>query len=225
MQVTSLGDSLNFSAAESSVTDLADNFDDFLHILTIQLQNQDPLDPLDANQFTDQLVQFTGVEQSIATNKHLEDMIALASAAEFTNAVGYIGKTIEADMATNHLAQGQAEWRYELAGEADKVTLTVVDAANMPVFTTSGETGAGKHTFTWNGIGTNGQNLADGEYALQVTAVDKDGNKVSNLVSILGTVDAVEVANGTLVVKIGDVDVPIASLMKVSEPAEAGEGA
>ena len=129
MEITTLGDSINLgSAANQSITSLGGSFDDFLKILVTQLENQDPLEPLEPQEFTDQLVAFTGVEQSISTNQNLEDLIALASTNQFSSAVGYIGKTIEADGATTVLENGSATWNYSLDALASSTTVSVVDS-------------------------------------------------------------------------------------------------
>src|ERR1700686_3335504 len=73
---------------------LAGNFDTFLKLLTTQLQNQDPLSPMDSNQFTQELVQFSQVEQQINTNTSLASLIALTKTQSSANAVSYLGKTI-----------------------------------------------------------------------------------------------------------------------------------
>src|SRR3990170_788928 len=82
---------------------IANNFDQFLTLLTTQLKNQSPLDPLDTNQFTAQLVQFAGVEQQLKTNETLTSLLSLNAAGTATSAVGFIGSTITADGATTRL--------------------------------------------------------------------------------------------------------------------------
>src|SRR3954470_17819141 len=82
------------SAAASAQKQLAGNFDTFLTLLTTQLKNQDPLSPMDSNQFTQQLVQFSQVEQQINANKNLESLVSMSKAQGATSAVGYLGKTL-----------------------------------------------------------------------------------------------------------------------------------
>ena len=104
-------------ADSSSITNgssLAETFDTFLTLLTTQLQYQDPLDPMDTNEFTSQLVEFTGVEQAISTNKKLDSLISLQTDMQLNNAVGYIGKTVSADSIMLMLQDGQSTITYDL---------------------------------------------------------------------------------------------------------------
>src|SRR3954462_13752458 len=89
---------------------IADNFQTFLTLLTTQLQNQNPLDPLDTNQFTQQLVQFAGVEQQLKTNDQLATMLSLQQTAQSTQALPLVGKTATGDGSTALLANGAATW-------------------------------------------------------------------------------------------------------------------
>src|ERR1700742_4679470 len=73
---------------------LAGNFDTFLTLLTTQLQNQDPMNPMDSNQFTQQLVEFSQVEQQIDTNDNLKSLISLGQSRSTADAVGYLGKAV-----------------------------------------------------------------------------------------------------------------------------------
>src|SRR6476620_1092951 len=94
----------NNTTVNGSTSGIANNFDQFLSLLTTQLKNQSPLDPLDTNQFTAQLVQFAGVEQQLKTNETLTSLLGLNSANTATAAVGFIGSTITADGATTRLS-------------------------------------------------------------------------------------------------------------------------
>src|ERR671912_163758 len=89
--------------AVKSATDsnsLTNNFQTFLTLLTAQLKNQNPLDPLDTNQFTQQLVQFAGVEQQLKSNDQLKALLELEKTAQSTNALIYVGNTVAVDGST-----------------------------------------------------------------------------------------------------------------------------
>src|SRR5690554_2489607 len=98
------------SANNASRATIAQNFDTFLSILTTQLRNQNPLEPLDTNQFTQQLVQFTGVEQQLKTNDFLEALLLNTQSTARSDAVSYIGKEISASGKTAELKDGGAYW-------------------------------------------------------------------------------------------------------------------
>ncbi len=180
------------SAAASASGKLADTYDSFLKLLTTQLQHQDPLSPMDSNQFVSQLVAFAGVEQQIAQNSNLEKMIKLQQSGITSGSLGYIGKTVQATSDSNQLTGGQAQFGYSLPSNAATVTLGVVDQLGRVVYSTAGQTSAGAHTFTWNGKDGAGTTLADGEYKLRVSATDTNGNPITATTSAIGKVTGVE---------------------------------
>src|SRR6476659_9948668 len=112
----------------SSRKTIAGNFDTFLQLLTTQLQNQNPLDPLDTNQFTQQLVEFSGVEQALKTNDLLGTLVSASTANRAASAAGYLGATITADGSTTALSVGKAAWTFSAAKPAAKATLTVTNS-------------------------------------------------------------------------------------------------
>ena len=176
---------------------LADNFDTFLALLTTQLENQDPLDPLKSEQFTEQLVQFTGVEQAIATNKRLDKLIDMQSASQLNSAVSYIGKSAEFASDKLLLANGAADISYGLEDGAAQTTISIVDSAGRVVRSLAGETGTGRHNYTWDGLDGTGTPLPDGVYGFSVVAVTADGTTVKTATAAASKVTGVEIADGT----------------------------
>src|SRR3954465_1098397 len=114
MSVSGIGSSSSSSSSSTSGSTIAGNFDTFLQLLTTQLKNQNPLDPLDTNQFTQQLVQFSSVEQQLKTNDFLSALVQANANSTNTNAVGYIGKTVTASGTRSELANGKAVWNFSL---------------------------------------------------------------------------------------------------------------
>ncbi len=144
----------NDAASTTAANALNENFDLFLSLLTTQLQNQDPLDPMDTSEMTSQLVQFSSVEQTIATNTNLEQLIALTKSQTSGNAVDYIGKEVEALSTASKIANGgSTSWRYSLANPSSEVTLTVIDSSGAAVYTETMANDAGTFDFTWDGTG------------------------------------------------------------------------
>lgn len=174
---------------------LADNFDTFLTLLTAQLQNQDPLAPMDSNQFTQQLVQFSQVEQQIATNEQLEEMLTQSRAAAAGTALSYLGKEAILASSNTFLSNDAAKWSYSLPEDARSVTLEVRDASGRAVFRANGETSSGSHLFVWEGRNTAGVAQPDGVYRLVVTARDHADEAITAGISTREPIIGIDLAS------------------------------
>ncbi len=199
-------------------TKLGTDFDTFLTLLTTQLKHQDPLEPLDSSEFTNQLVQYSNVEQSIATNENLEQLLNLTFANFATDAVGYIGKEVVAESDVAIMTDGNAEWGYELDGPADEVQLFVVDAAGRIVNQAKFDNQSANQTFNWDGKDASGRQLSDGAYTLKVIAIDANGNEVPSTMKQSGTVTAVEFDNTTPVLTVNGSGIQLSDVITVREP-------
>jgi len=157
---------------------ISGNFETFLQLLTTQLKNQNPLDPLDTNQFTQQLVQFAQVEQQINMNASLNTLIALQKANQATAALGFLGATVVVNGDTTRLSGGQASWSYAVDKPAS-ATINVTNATGQVVYTETRTLSPGAQTFTWNGRGTTGQIQPDGDYTIAITAKDASGQSAA----------------------------------------------
>ena len=185
---TSSGSSL------SSTTDttLAGNFQTFLTLLTTQLQNQNPLSPLDTNQFTQQLVQFASVEQQLKTNDQLTTLVSLQQTAQSTQALTFVGKTAVVDGSTAPLANGSATWDLGVPANAN-VSISIANSTGQTVFTGSYAVNAGNNQpFAWDGRGNDGTQWPDGKYKLTATATDTAGNSVAVSTQTQGVVNSVD---------------------------------
>src|SRR3954470_5058499 len=147
---------------------LSSNFDTFLTLLTTQLKNQDPTSPMDSNQFTQQLVQFSQVEQQINTNDNLKTLIGQGASQAGTFASAYLGKKVSVTNGNASLSNGSAIWTYNLGTASSTTALSISDANGRTVYSAAGEIGSGQHAFNWNGKDSNGNTLADGTYKLTV---------------------------------------------------------
>ncbi|MEQ8747933.1 flagellar hook capping FlgD N-terminal domain-containing protein [Pyruvatibacter sp.] len=205
-------------AAATSSSKLSGDFDTFLTLLTTQLKNQDPLEPLDSSEFTNQLVQFSGVEQSIATNKNLEQLLNLTFANFATDAVGYIGKEVVAESQTAILTDGNAQWGYELSAAAEEVQFFVTDIAGRLVHSDTASNLSGNGTFQWDGKDAGGRQLSDGSYNLRVIATNASGEEVPVTMKQSGIVTAVEFDNNTPVLTVNGSGIQLSDVITVRNP-------
>ncbi len=197
---------------------LAENFDTFLTLLTTQLKNQDPLSPMDSNQFTQQLVQMTGVEQQLMTNDLLRQLVGNTGSG-ISAAVSLIGKEVRAVSDTAKLSDGEARWTYRLDRAAADVKLEVLDANGRVVHAAAPtDNAAGDHKFAWNGKGANGTALPDGLYSLRISARDGSGTPVSFTTYVEGPVTGVQQANGTTLLTINGGPVPWDRVTTINQP-------
>lgn len=194
---------------------LAGNFDTFLTLLTTQLQNQDPLSPMDSTQFTQQLVAFSSVEQQINTNDNLKSLIALSLSQQASAAVNYIGHTVVLTSGKGSLNGGAVDWTYNLNAPAAGTTLTVKNAAGQVVYTTSGETAQGNNDFEWDGKDANGNQLPDGEYTLSVSATAPDGSAIATSIASKALVTAVDMSGTTPLLVLGAMEIPLSEVSLV----------
>lgn len=206
----------------TSAQEIAGNFTQFLTLLTTQLKNQNPLDPMDTNQFTQQLVQFAGVEQQLKTNDRLDGILSSGKSASTATATSYIGKTITADGSSADLVSGSSVGWSLNAARAAKATVTILDAKNNVVGTQQTTLNTGSQTFTWNGKNSAGLNAPAGTYTIKVSAQDATGASVSVDTGISGTVDEVDLSGGTPVLMVGTRRVPLSSVQTVGLSTTAG---
>lgn len=206
------------NSINASRTRLANSEETFMKLLTTQLRNQDPLSPLDSTQFTQQLVQMTSVEQQIYGNQLLESLVGQGGGS-LTNAVGLIGRQVTAQGSTTGLSNGQASWAYNLPSAASDATIEVLDSTGRVVFSRAAETGAGSHTFDWDGRSTTGAQQPDGDYRLIVTAHGADGQALTPTTYVSGVVTAVQTVDGTTQLTIGRQRIPITSVIGVTQAA------
>ena len=216
MDATSAVSATPPTTATQSKTTLAGNFDTFLTLLTTQLKNQDPLSPMDSSQFTQQLVQFSQVEQSINANQNLESLISLTKARAGSDAVGFLGKTITITDGSAGLKSGQALWGYSLASDSVATRLTITDSKGHTVYTGGGNTASGLHAFNWDGKDNAGNALPDGTYTLSVTAQTTDGTAVKTQVASQGVVDEVDLSGTEPMLRIGTLMVPLSKATLIS---------
>lgn len=214
MAVSGVGASPSNAVSNSRQT-IAQNFDTFLQLLTTQLKNQNPLDPLDTNQFTQQLVQFTGVEQQLKTNEFLQAMMNSTQTANNSQAVSYVGKVVTASGSKSELVNGAARWNFAVDAKSN-ITATVKDAKGNVVYTKVGSIEKGESIFTWDGIGNDGQKKLDGTYSVTIEARDAvTGKLVGVATEMTGEVTGVDFSGSEPVLMVGSARVNLSAILSV----------
>ncbi|HEY9549082.1 MAG TPA: flagellar hook assembly protein FlgD, partial [Kiloniellaceae bacterium] len=195
----------------------ADTFDTFLTLLTTQLKHQDPLNPMDTNEFTSQLVEFTNVEQAMLTNKKLDSLLAMQTDMQLNDAVGYIDKKVGADGIILMLEDGESTITYDLGANAAETNILIIDEEGNTVRTLEGDTEVGHHEIVWDGLDDDGEALEDGLYGFLVTAIDADKKPVPLVQGTIGKVTGVKVVDGEVTLEIGELEIALDDVLSVSQ--------
>tara|TARA_R110000824_G_scaffold390760_6_gene587662 strand:- start:15710 stop:16399 length:690 start_codon:yes stop_codon:yes gene_type:complete len=207
------------SAANNASSALSGNYSMFLTLLTTQLKNQDPTDPMKSAEFTQQLVQYSSVEQQIQTNKNLESLLS-ANIFQATNtAVGLIGKQVESYSNGSSLKDGEAKWTISLGKEAPNTTVQVLDKNGATVYSTKISGKEGDQAFTWDGKDTAGNTMEDGPYFLQVTANDSASQPVESYIRTKGIVTAVDITSSNPIITVNGSQILYSDVTSVTEPS------
>lgn len=203
----------------ASTKSLTENFDDFLLMLTTQLQYQDPLNPTDSTEFTNQLVQFSQLEQQIAQTSKVDDLIAQQQAAESLGAVNLLNKTVEVESDLTLLEDGEATISYHMPEGAVNATVAILDSSGSFVTSFKVPTDAGRQNVVWDGKNSQDVLQDDGPYTVVVSAVNADDATFDDIpVFFTGTADAVWQSEGQTFVTVGPLEIPLERILSVFAP-------
>lgn len=217
--VTLAGQAQQAAQTSQQKATLAEDFSQFLQLLTVQLQNQDPLSPMDSNEFTNQLVQFTQVEQSINTNTKLDDLVSLQLGNSVTAALGYVGLDIQYVSAEIALEAGEPSTvRYSLNGAATASTINIFNEEGNLVYSAEAEKSAGAHEFIWNGKDLVNNDLPSGTYVVRVDSTDANDSAVTTTTVVQSHVKGIEQQNGIVYALVGERAVPISDILNAVQP-------
>lgn len=213
--VSAVTDSASGAEAMKKATGL--NKDDFLKLFISQMQNQDPLNPMDGTQFISQLAQLTQVEQAYNTNSNLQNLINAQNGSNNLASVGFLGNTVvAAGSKISHLYGGQSTMGINLPANAQTVKVDIVDSLGNTVRSMDlGQTQQGITTFSWDGLGTSGQSLPSGKYSFTVKAATADGTEIPATTLVQGKVDGVSLDGTSPVLSVGGMDIPLSDVISV----------
>lgn len=226
--VPSSGSSSSSSSSSTSTTGvdkntIAGNFTTFLTLLTTQLKNQNPLDPLDTNQFTQQLVQFAQVEQQLKSNDQLAALVSSQQTAQTTQALSFVGATVAVDGSATQLTNGQAQWSFSVT-KPSTAKVTITNSSGQTVYSGSYTVQAGTQNFRWDGRGNNGVQWPDGTYKMSVTATDTNGQSVGVSTEVDGVVDSVDLTQNPPILSVNGQNFTLSQIKRVTRPASTRTG-
>ncbi len=215
---TSTSSSTAQSASTTASQQLSGNFDTFLTLLTTQLQNQNPLDPLDTNQFTQQLVEFASVEQQVNMNSNLDTLISLQQTSEATSAMQFLGSTVTvkgSSAALSNATNSAATWTLSSSSPAT-ANVTITNSSGQTAYTGTVSLNAGSQSFTWQGKGNDGATWPDGTYNIAISAKNSSGEAVTVSTQVQGVVSGVDTSQNPPLLTVGGQSVQISQIQSIS---------
>ena len=193
------------ASSNAASTSISDTFDTFLSLLTTQLQYQDPIDPLNTDEFTNQLVQFSQVEQQIAQNDKLDALLNQGGFNQISFAASLTGKSAEFyGSELTYDGSTALDFGYQMPAGADGATIDIRNARGTLVYTANAETAAGRHAFTWSGETLDGSTAAPGTYSIQVTGQNAAGEPITVQTSVARRVTGVDLSGSSILVETAD---------------------
>jgi flagellar basal-body rod modification protein FlgD len=206
------------AAGAAGSQQLAGNFDTFLQLLTTQLQNQDPLDPLDTSEFTQQLVEFASVEQQIDSNTNLQTLIGLQQTSEATSAMQFLGASVTlnaSSAALSNATSSPATWTLSSPSPATG-TVTITNSSGQTAYAGPVSLTTGNQTYSWNGQGNNGATWPDGQYTLAINATSAAGQPVTVTTQVQGTVTGVNVSQNPPTLTVGGQSYALSAIQSIN---------
>lgn len=207
------------SNSEKSRATLGGDFETFLKLLTTQLKNQSPTDPMDTNQFTSQLVQFATVEQAIQQNSNLEKLIEIQKGTSVNNAAQYMGRLVQAEGNSGYLTKKVAPFSYSLPQEAKTAEITITDEKGTVVFTGPAPKSAGMNDVLWDGKNSvTGKDMPEGIYKIAINAKDNNGAVIKATTYTTGFVTSVNIKDGAAKLNIGKIELDVGKVTAIRNP-------
>ena len=208
------------TASSTALAQTSEDYNMFLKLLTTQMTNQDPLEPMDSSEYTSQLVEYSQVEQSIQQTDTLNSILAALSTQSITQATGLIGNAAQFDTAVSGLSErADASWNYVAERDVTGITATVTDAKGKTVATIPLEVPAKAGTISWDGMLATGEKAPAGSYTLSIAATAIGGDKVPVAITSSGVVSEVVSGTGGVTLGVNGVQIPMAQLIKLTAPS------
>jgi len=197
--------------------------DDFLQLLVTKLQNQDPLKPMDDEDFIAQLAQFSSLEQmsNIAEAIAEANQLGYVQMQSLNNAMaaGFVGKDVKAIYSGIYIeGDNSPQISYTMPNYASEVKFTIKDEAGNVVATlTQEDVSPGSHTFTWDGKDDLGNRVEEGYYFVEAVATDASGDTFTPDLSLVGTVEAIIYRDGLAYLRVQGLEIPLGDITAIGE--------
>jgi flagellar basal-body rod modification protein FlgD len=202
MEIAAAGN--NYNQTQTSSTSKTLGKDDFLKLFVTQLRYQNPLNPLDNTEFTAQLAQFSSLEQLSNINTQLHDLLLFQNSLQNTLTNDLIGRKVKISGNEVYL-KDKSEISYTLQSDASQVKISVYNSSGDLVRTVDlGQQTSGEQNYIWDGKDNNGVQLPEGNYQMQVDALDASGNPVNVSTMVYGTVTGITFDNNITYLVIDD---------------------
>lgn len=210
------------SSASAASDNLIGNYETFLKLLTTQLKNQDPTKPMDPSQFTEQLVQYSGIEQQIKTNTQLEDLGAMMTSNNALSALNFLYTTVTIDGSKGYLNQvGSVNYKFD-AKEAGSATMVIRNENGQIVSSKSDiEIKAGSNEWKWDGLDDAGRRLPKGSYSIQIIAKNDNQQTIDINTDQKGEVTHVDVSGSEPMLTVGDQTIKMNQIKAVGVKSSA----
>jgi len=202
------------SPAADPLASLSSNFNNFLSMLMTQLKNQDPTSPMDTNQFTSELVQFSSVEQQINTNTSLTQLIQLTQGGEVMQASAMTGKQVTASSDHVPLQSGSGTIQFNTT-TAQPVDISIFDANGAKLSDSMLMSSAGTNTWNWNGTDASGRTVPDGSYKFAVIGANADGTTTALAASVIGKATGVQSQSNGMQLQLGALSIGFSQVQSV----------
>jgi len=225
--ITSLFGTNSHSTSAKSVTGNQPlGKDEFLKLLVAQLRYQDPLSPLEGQEFASQLAQFTSVEELTNIGETLDSStqidLLLTNAVNNTMSANFIGKQVFTLGNSIKLAgQESSRLYFALDRYTDTVDISIRDAAGNEVRTLQARAlPGGRNYLEWDGEDNAGKKLPEGNYTFTVKAETGDGLAVESYTLSTGLVSSIRYLNGVATLMVNGEEIPLAEVLEISVPEE-----
>lgn len=215
---SSTTNSTGTGTGNTGLQELASNFNSFLTLLTTQLQNQDPLDPMDTDTFTQELVEFTSVQQQVDMNTNLQTLISLQQTTEEAQAMQYLGANVTLTGTTATLSNATnspATWSLNSPSPATG-NVTITNSSGQTVYTGTTSLNSGTQTYSWSGQSSSGVTEPDGQYTLAISATNASGQSVTVSTQVTGTVTGINLSQNPAEVTVNGQSYPISSIQSIN---------